>query len=924
MMKCVNPLLLSVFVLLLVACSVNSRQYVIGVSQCSDDEWRRQMNGEIDREALLYSDITIDRSNANDNSDQQIADIEEFIAKGVDLLIVAPNEEDKLKPVIEKAYNAGIPVVLVDRRISSDKFTAYVGGDNYDVGRLAATDVKNFTKHSANLIEIEGLISSSPAQGRHKGFVENIDTAQYAYRAIPANWSVESGYNVMKGLLADKALVESGATVFCHNDRLALGAIRAVKDAGVPERFTFVGVDGVTEDGFGIDLVMDGQMHSTCLYPCAGTEAVQTAVAILHGQNYERIISLKSLLINASNAEVMKRNSEYMNSMGNQIHTLDSKLDEFVKMYSTQRMLLWSLILILVLTVLSLLLAVKAYITNRKLKQHIEESANAKLSFFTNVSHDFRTPLTLIADPVNHLLDQQELPEQMRPLLTIVQKNTTVLLRLINQILDFRKYESGKLEIHLSDFDIRQRLLEWTSSFQPLADKKSIDFVIECQNLTPGADPTAYSCIADSEKVERIVYNLLSNAFKFTPHGGRIQVILAANGQEFTLKVIDNGSGMTDDQMQHIFDRFYQASVNHIGTGIGLALVKAFVEMHNGSVHVESAADGGSQFVVTIPQRQKGNVVSPEVNATVMDSLREGAIAIADSMGTGDVTPALDADGKQATVLVIDDSDDVRQYVAMVLSDNYRILEAANGQEGLEKAQEEVPDMIICDVMMPVMDGMECLRQLKSDLKTSHIPVVMLTAYTRDQKKIEGYELGADSYLEKPFSSQVLRARLQNLLEGRRRLQELWFGQDTTPVTSAIKPDVAPDTAPSAAPANNNADKVTAPAALPQDITFVEHLKEYIQNHLSDSDLSVEDISAEFHLGRTQMYRKTKALTGKSPIELLRTARLRKAAKMLKETERSISEITYACGFSVPSYFTKCFHEYYGMTPSEWKEKKTN
>lgn len=905
---------LCLFVLILAACSGNSRQYVIGVSQCSDDEWRRQMNGEIDREALLYSDITIDRSNANDNSDQQIADIEAFIAKGVDLLIVAPNEEDKLIPVIEKAYNAGIPVVLVDRRIASDKFTAYVGGDNYDVGRLAATDVKTIAKPSTRLIEIEGLISSSPAQGRHKGFVENIDTTQYAYKAIPANWSVESGYTVMSSLLADQALLQSGATVFCHNDRLALGAIKAVKERNAENLFTFVGVDGVTEDGFGVDLVMDGKMHSTCLYPSAGTEAIKTAVAILHGEPYERIISLKSLLINASNAEVMKRQSEYVSSMGKQIYALDLKLDDFVKMYSIQRMLLWAVILILVLTALSLISAMKAYLTNRKLKKHIEESAEAKLSFFTNVSHDFRTPLTLIADPVNHLLEQKELPEQMRPLLTIVQKNTTVLLRLINQILDFRKYESGKLEMHLSDFDIRQRLMEWTSSFQPLAEKKQIDYVIECKEATPGAVQNAFLCIADSQKVERIVYNLLSNAFKFTPQGGRIQVLLTVDGTALTLKVIDNGSGMTDDQMQHIFDRFYQANVNYTGTGIGLALVKAFVEMHGGSVHVESAESGGSKFVVTMPQRQKGHVVNVEANATVMDTLRDGAIAIADTESVETVAADGAAD-KQASVLIIDDSDDVRQYVAMVLSDTYRILEAADGKSGLEKAREEVPDMIICDVMMPVMDGMECLCQLKADIKTSHIPVVMLTAYTRDQKKIEGYELGADSYLEKPFSSQVLRARLQNLIEGRRRLQELWFSQ-----VSAADTQVATGTA--SAPKNNVADSVTAPATLPQDITFVEHLKDYIQAHLSDSDLSVEDISAEFHLGRTQMYRKTKALTGKSPIELLRTARLRKAAKMLTETERSISEITYACGFSVPSYFTKCFHEYYGMTPSEWKEKE--
>lgn len=635
---------------------------------------------------------------------------------------------------------------------------------------------------------------------------------------------------------------------------------------------------------------------------------------ILEKRSFPRETLLSTALVNRQNARIMQMQTLHISTLDAKIEKLNGQLDAFLSRYSAQRMFLYACIVIIALVGALLFFVVRAFWTKNRLntelsrqKQQLEEqrdqlitlsrqledATHAKLSFFTNVSHDFRTPLTLIADPVDQLLQSHHLNEHERFLLNIVHKNVAVLLRLVNQILDFRKFEDGKLQLRLSQFDLYASLLEWADAFRTLSFRKHIHFQIDAD-----AD-TDFTVTADAEKLERIVYNLLSNSFKFTPENGQISMHLSSctkNGEPAVrLQVTDTGVGMPAEHVRHIFDSFYQIDVHHAGSGIGLALVKAFVEMHHGTISVDTTEGQGTCFTIEIPACQSGTLDPDTTRSAVLTNLKEGAVLAADQETLQAVAPESTPDDKE-TILVIDDNLDIRDYVRSVLQDEYNVIEAANGQEGLQQAMKYVPDAIICDVMMPVMDGMECCRRLKSEVQTSHIPVMMLTAYAVDEQKIKGYECGADSYISKPFSARLLTVRLRNLIENRRRLQSLFADISNVSLQKTPVAEV--------------------------DKGFLEKLHRLIEERLSDPDLSVEELGEQIGLSRVQLYRKTKALCGYSPNELLRIARLKKAASLLASTEKTISEITYEVGFSSPSYFTKCYKEYFGENPTAVLKRK--
>lgn len=635
---------------------------------------------------------------------------------------------------------------------------------------------------------------------------------------------------------------------------------------------------------------------------------------ILEKRSFPRETLLSTALVNRQNARIMQMQTLHISTLDAKIEKLNGQLDAFLSRYSAQRMFLYACIVIIALVGALLFFVVRAFWTKNRLntelsrqKQQLEEqrdqlitlsrqledATHAKLSFFTNVSHDFRTPLTLIADPVDQLLQSHHLNEHERFLLNIVHKNVAVLLRLVNQILDFRKFEDGKLQLRLSQFDLHTSLLEWADAFRTLSFRKHIHFQIDAD-----AD-TDFTVTADAEKLERIVYNLLSNSFKFTPENGQISMHLSSctkNGEPAVrLQVTDTGVGMPAEHVRHIFDSFYQIDVHHAGSGIGLALVKAFVEMHHGTISVDTTEGQGTCFTIEIPACQSGTLDPDTTRSAVLTNLKEGAVLAADQETLQAVAPESTPDDKE-TILVIDDNLDIRDYVRSVLQDEYNVIEAANGQEGLQQAMKYVPDAIICDVMMPVMDGMECCRRLKSEVQTSHIPVMMLTAYAVDEQKIKGYECGADSYISKPFSARLLTVRLRNLIENRRRLQSLFADISNVSLQKTPVAEV--------------------------DKGFLEKLHRLIEERLSDPDLSVEELGEQIGLSRVQLYRKTKALCGYSPNELLRIARLKKAASLLASTEKTISEITYEVGFSSPSYFTKCYKEYFGENPTAVLKRK--
>ena len=904
-MKGIYPLI-AILLFLLAGCTNHDTTLLIGVSQCSDDDWRTQLNKEIIREVQFYPNVAVEIRAANDNSTQQVNDIEELIGMGVDLLIVAPNVVDDVTPAIDKARRQGIPIVLIDRRTRTEQYTAYVGANNYDIGRRAGEYIVNRLHGKGQLVELTGLQASTPAIDRHRGLddvLQNYPDLSVIAQA-DAGWLEGKAETVFDSLLNVCPHID---LVFAHNDRMASGAYRAAVRQGREKEMLFVGVDALSGEGRGVDMVAQGKLDATFIYPTGGEEVVKVAMNILQGKPYQRENTLSTALVNKANARIMQMQTTQINDLDQKIETLNNQLDNFLMRYSLQRMLLVTCSVILLLVIALLFFVVRAFWTKKRmnaelkeqkkkleeqrdqlieLSEQLEKATQAKLAFFTSVSHDFRTPLTLITDPVAQLLKDNQLKADQRTLLELIQRNANLLLNLINQILDFRQFEEGKLKLHLTHFDLSQALERWVEAFRPVTYRKHIHLET--------AIAAHASCLitADAGKLERIVYNLLSNAFKYTPENGTVCVRLMPDDNCFILQISDTGIGISKENQKYIFESFYQADTRHEGSGIGLALVKAFVEMHHGSIDVSSETGKGSTFTVTLPAKQNDGKEENDEITIPETTLCKDAVEETPQENVVPPPPRLADDGTDTTkesVLIIDDNPDIRSYVRLSLKDEYCILEATNGQEGIQMAQKYVPDIILCDIMMPVMDGMECCRRLKAGLQTSHIPVIMLTAYTLDEQRIKGYECGADSYVSKPFSAQLLSARIRNLINNRHHLQD-FFTKHPERQQEIV----------------GNIDK-----------TFLEKMKELIEQHIADSDFNVESLGSEIGLSRVQLYRKCKALTNYSPNELLRITRLKRGAFLISTTEKSVSEIAYMVGFSSPSYFTKCYKEYYGKSPTE-------
>ena len=882
---------------LLVSCSHDASRYVIGVSQCSDDTWRHKMNDEIQREALFYGGVEVETRTANDDSRRQIEDIRHFIRQKVDLLIVAANEGMALTPVVEEAFDRGIPVIMVDRRILSDKYTAYIGADNYELGKAVGNYIAHRLKGRGKVVELSGLVGSTPAIERHQGFMSAI--SQYPGITLlareDAGWLRQPAEIKMDSLLQCFPEIDA---VYGMNDRMAAGAYQAARRLGREEEMLFVGIDALPGKGNGVELVLDSVLDATFIYPTEGDKVVQLAMDILQKKPFKRETKLKTAVVDAVNAHVMELQTAHISELDGKIETLNSRVGTYLSRVATQQVVLYGGFVILLLIVGLLIVVYKSLRSKNRLyrelsrqkeqleeqrdqlielSHQLEEATHAKLVFFTNISHDFRTPLTLVADP--------SLEGDRRRMLLLVQRNVQILLRLVNQILDFRKYETGKMEFTPVPFNLLQCFGEWNDSFQAAARRKHIHFSFDSM---PGAD---YHTLADAEKMERIYFNLLGNAFKFTPENGKVTVRLSALQKEgtpfFRFTVANTGSLISAEHIRSIFDRFYKIDRHHTGSGIGLALVKAFVEIHGGIIEVESDERQGTVFTVDLPVRTceaETGVASAPVEASAPDRV--------DNLLREDEAENFN-DPSKPSVLVIDDNADIRAYVHTLLNSEYSVIEAADGTEGIRKAMKYVPDVIISDVMMPGIDGIECCRRLKGELQTCHIPVILLTACSLDEQRIQGYAGGADSYISKPFSSQLLLTRIRNLIESRRRMKQ-FFGDRQT----LAKEDICD-----------------------MDKDFVERFKSLIEAKMGDSELNVEDLGKEMGLSRVQLYRKIKSLTNFAPNELLRMARLKKAASLLASSDMTIAEVGYEVGFTSPSYFTKCYKEQFGESPTEFLKR---
>lgn len=895
----------------LAACRQDAPRFRIGVAQCSDDSWRHKMNDEILREAMFYDGVSVEIRSAGDDNLRQAEDVRYFIDRGVDLLIISANEAAPMTPIVEEAYDKGIPVILIDRKILSDKYTAYIGADNNEIGRAVGNYIASRLGGKGNVVELTGLSGSTPAMERHQGFmaaisrfpeIKLIDKADAAWERAPAEVEMDS-------MLRRNPKIDA---VYAHNDRIAPGAYQAARKVGREKEMVFVGIDALPGKGNGLEMVLDSVLDATFIYPTNGDKVMQLAMNILEKKPFPRETVMNTAVVDRTNAHVMQLQTTHISELDRKIETLNGRISTYLSRVATQQVVLYGSLLILLLVAGLLLVVYKSLRSKNRLNRELseqkrlleeqrdqleeqrdqliqlshqlEEATHAKLVFFTNISHDFRTPLTLVADPVEHLLADDTLNEDQRKMLSLIQRNVNILLRLVNQILDFRKYENGKMEFTPVPLDLLASFEGWNESFQEIARKKHIRFSFDSM---PDAD---YRTLADVEKLERIYFNLLSNAFKFTPENGKITVRLSSwmkDGQPWLrFTVANSGTMISAEHIRSIFDRFYKIDMHHTGSGIGLALVKAFVDLHRGLIAVESDEKQGTLFTIDLP---KGDTPVPEQELIPATPLPTDAVWTAE-----EEDHEMLYDSSKPTVLIIDDNADIRSYVQGLLQADYTVVEAADGSEGIKKAMRFVPDLIISDVMMPGIDGIECCRRLKSELQTCHIPVILLTACSLDEQRIQGYDGGADSYISKPFSSPLLLARVRNLIDSHRRLKQ-FFGDRQT----LAKEDVCD-----------------------MDKDFVERFKGLIEAKMSDSGLNVEDLGKDMGLSRVQLYRKIKSLTNYSPNELLRIARLKKASSLLASSDMTIAEVGYEVGFSSPSYFAKCYKEEFGESPTDFLKRK--
>lgn len=890
------------------------KRFVVGVSQCSEDTWRDKLNEEL-RIAATYYDVDLQIKSANDDVRLQTEQIDRFVEQGVDLLVVAPGQVT-ISPAIDKAYKKGIPVIIFDRRTRSNKYTAYIGADNHDIGASMAEFMANANTEGTEVVELCGLSSSSPAIERDAGFDSvaacrpNISIVKKVY----ADWTEQGAYHVMDSLLSTP--YPAFNCLFAHNDRMAMGARRAVVKHGIdPKTIKLCGIDAMPQQGGGMQLVAEGKLFASSIYPTRGDEVMRLAMKILTHKPYDRENRLSSALVTEANARVLLMQYDETTRQQGHLSELRDRVDKTVNDFKTQRIYLLIMLGALLLLGIAYVYVVSANRAKarlnrqladsveqqRQMTKHIEELTHTQLQFFTNISHELRTPLTLIAGPTEQLLEDKTVQGTHRRMLQMVERNTKILIQLVSEILDFRKVQNNKAVLKLNRFNLAETLRLWADDFDAVTSRKGITVKVDAP-----ADAAQATVIADRDKLARVFFNLMSNAVKYTPQDGTITITLRHNDGSFFFTMNNNAvKTISKDDLPHIFERFYQSKGSIGGTGIGLALVKANVDLHHGSISATSSQEEGTTFSITLPDTQEGYDPDADNDDSKDNSTKAEQGYVDDSYAPVNVeaaekaeriTNAEDFDADRPLVLIIDDNNGMRAYLRSILQDHYNVSEAVDGQQGLERARREVPKLVVCDVMMPVMDGLEFTRRLKADTATSHIPVILLTARSLSEQREEGYGTGADSYLTKPFTGSLLLARIDNLIHSRTLLRSLFSG-------------------------NSKEEEKEEEMLGAQDQTFVTKLREVIRDNMGDSDFSVERIGEEIGLSRVQLYRKVKALTGQTPVELLRKARLERGRRLIEKTEKSVSEIAYEVGFTSPSYFNKCFKDEFGISPGAMREK---
>lgn len=888
------------FILLAItSCSYQQEhKYRIVFLQCCHDGWRDVMNSEMKRELAFHPEVKLETIESFSNTEKQVEQVRALAKQKIDLLIITPNEAKPLTAAIEEIYKAGIPIVFVDRKTESGNYTAFIGADNYEIGKTAGKFLASQFKGRGNIIEVQLELTSSPATERNRGFNDAIANAP--------NLKIVEALETKNGLVdinthIPRILNEHPETniVFAHTDFLGVTAYQAAQKEGKAKKLFFVGIDAIPVTK-GMQDVKNGVLNATLLYPTGGAEAIQTAVKILKKQPFKKENTLLTNVITSDNVDIMLSQIQKIKEQQVEIERETLKITELNKTFSSQRNRLYFISALLTIVVilgafLYFLLQEKQH-SNKVLeeqnlaileqKNEIEKvsllarkATEDKMRFYSYISHEFKTPLSLILTPTEDLLQRKNTDiKETRSTLQLIYKNANRLLRLVDQLLEMRKLDAGKMELELSQNDLVAFIKDIVGDFNVKAKQKHIDL----QFISPFKE---LLFAFDADKLDKVLFNIISNAFKFTPDGGLIHVSILKNTDKIEINIADNGIGMNAEEKAHAFDLFYRGNKNiSLGTGLGLALSQEFVTLHGGEIILTSEKDKGTTFKLILPFIDSQQVLDKKASIFPTKIVHEFEDSESQLIKNNTKHTF------ENTIILIEDNRDLNLFLNQKLEKNYNVVAAENAEEGWQEILSYIPDVIICDVMLPGMDGFTLTQKVKSDFRTSHIPVILLTAKSQIESQIEGTKAGADDYILKPFNQQLLEEKLKGLVENRDRMRRRFSNEVINP---------------------NQLQK--------GERRFLLEFEALIEKNIKDSTLSVEKLSQELGMSRVQLFRKISALTNKNVADYIAEYKLQKAKILLKEQEKNIAEIAYELGFSTPSYFTTFFKQKTNQTPTEWR-----
>lgn len=883
------------------------KKYKIGFSQCiSTDDWRKSMDHEMKVEASLNAEIDLTIFQANGDIELQKSQIEYMFSNGFDLIIVSPLRSEPLVPIIEKAYDKGIPVIIVDRKINSQKFTAYIGANNIEVGQNAANYIASQNEKKINVLEIKGGDDSSPVIERHIGFNQIVNNEP----KITVCYSIkDEDINKRIPQILDSLNVKPINYVYAFNDEIAYNTWKIAKSKGVEKTIKFIGVDGLNGDNNGIQLVQNGILSASILYPTGGYEAIKLALKILNGERVAKINVLSTTVIDSRNADIMKNQFEKISQHQLDIENQQKKIKKQEETYSTQSNILKVLLGLLIISLLLAAFSIYSVYNIKKKKRELELrnqkitiqrnqiekiaeevkiSNEARVNFFTGLSHEFKTPITLILSSTESLTENKVIRDnKLLNEVGLIFNNSKRLLRLINQLLDFRKIEDRKFVLKASNTNLYQFSNLIFKDFEREAQKRNINFTISSNNED-------LFIFLDRNLMDKVYFNLLSNAFKFTPNNGVISIDILDESESNFVKIHfkDSGIGIPKKEIKNVFQAFFQGSNNNkSSSGIGLHLSKEFVEMHKGTIEVISKH--GTEFIITL-YKDNVHLNSDEIiyEADIIDSeiLSFNTEYEDDSF----ISQQPLNDDENYSILIIEDNPDLVKYLKGKLSSDY-IVHVSDGTDAIDIAIELIPDIILCDVSLPGKSGFEICEILKKDLRTSHIPTIILTALNNKESYIKGLESGADLFLTKPFSFAILSQSIKTLIYNREKMRYYFINNV------------------------NNIDTTNNFGSIEQE--FISKINRIITNNMDNAKFSVENLASNLNISRIQLYRKMKAILDVNVSDYIQNIRLDKAKGLLQETQLTISEIAYATGFSSPNYFSTCFKAKFKTSPKEFRGK---